>query len=47
VDQAALRHRQKELEQYLLAAPASTWQEAAVKTRYLITLFAETSTAQD
>jgi hypothetical protein len=46
-DQAALRHRQQELEQYLLAAPASTWQEAAEKARYLITLFAETSAAQD
>lgn len=46
-DQAALRHRQEELEQFLLAAPASTWREAAEKARYLITLFAETSAAQD
>jgi hypothetical protein len=46
-DQAALRHRQEELEQFLLAAPATNWPEAAEKARYLITLFAETSAAQD
>lgn len=44
---AALRHRQEDLEQFLLAAPASTWREAAEKARYLITLFGETSAAQD
>jgi hypothetical protein len=46
-DRAALRHRQEDLEQFLLAAPALTWREAAEKARYLITLFAETSAAQD
>jgi hypothetical protein len=39
-DQAAMRHRKEELEQFLLATPAE-------KARYLITLFAETSAAQD
>jgi len=46
-DQAALRERRTELEKYLLAAPASTWLEAAEKARYLIGLFATTSIAQD
>lgn len=46
-DQAALRGRQEELEQLLLATPAATWQEAAAKAKYLIQLFAETPEAQD
>jgi hypothetical protein len=46
-DQAALRERRTELEKFLLAAPASTWLEAADKARYLIGLFAATSIAQD
>ena len=46
-DQAALRERRTELEKFLLAAPASTWVEAAEKARYLIGLFAATSIAQD
>jgi hypothetical protein len=46
-DQAALRHRQTELEKFLLAAPAMTWRDAAEKARYLITLFAATPEAQD
>ena len=46
-DQAALRERRTELEKFLLAAPASTWLEAAEKARYLIGLFANTSIAQD
>lgn len=46
-DQAALRLRQEELESFLLAAPAVTWQEAAAKARYLIQLFAATAEAQD
>ena len=46
-DQAALRHRQEELEQCLVAAPALTWHDAVEKARYLITLFAATPTAQD
>ena len=46
-DQTALRRRQEELEKHLLAAPAATWSEAAVKAEYLIQLFAETLEAQD
>lgn len=46
-DQAALRRRQEELEELLLAAPAETWLEAAAKARYLLQLFAETPEAQD
>ena len=46
-DQAALRDRRTQLEKFLLAAPASTWPEAAEKARYLIGLFATTSTARD
>jgi hypothetical protein len=46
-DQAALRERRTELEKFLVAAPASTWFEAADKARYLIGLFATTSIAQD
>jgi hypothetical protein len=46
-DQAAMRQRQEELERFLLAAPATSWLEAAEKARYLIALFAETSAAQD
>jgi len=46
-DQATLRRRQKELETHLLAAPAETWPEAAVKAEYLIQLFADTPQAQD
>ena len=46
-DQAMLRERQEELEKHLLAAPAETWPEAAVKAQYLIQLFADTLEAQD
>jgi hypothetical protein len=46
-DQTALQQRQNELEQFLLSAPAATWQEAAEKARYLIGLFAATLSAQD
>lgn len=46
-DQVALRQRQEELEQLLLAAPAETWLEAAAKAQYLIRLFAATPEAQD
>ncbi len=31
----------------MLATPATSWPEVAEKARYLITLFAETSAAQD
>jgi len=46
-EQADLRRRQIELETALAAAPAATWNEAAAKARYLLTLFAETSPGQD
>jgi len=46
-DQAALQLRQGEFETFLVAAPATTWPEAAAKARYLIQLFAATSEAQD
>jgi hypothetical protein len=42
-----LRLRQDELETHLIAAPAANWHEAADKARYLLNLFAATSTAQD
>src|SRR5205814_9495551 len=42
-DQAALRRRQEEFESHALAAPSTTWSEAAAEARYLILLFAETS----
>lgn len=47
VDQAALQHRQAELEKVLVSAPATTWPEAAAKAQYLIELFAATPEAQD
>ena len=46
-DQAALRARQQEFEQFLLAAPSETWAEAAAKARYLIGLYAHTAEARD
>ena len=46
-DQAALRHRQEEFERFLLAAPAATWPEAAVKARYLIQILAGSPEGQD
>jgi len=46
-DQAAVRARQDELEGFLLATKATTWQEAAAKARYLIQLYAETPEGQD
>jgi hypothetical protein len=46
-DQTALRQRQEELEAQLVAAPATTWSEAAVKAQYLIRRYAETVEAQD
>ena len=47
VDQAALRDRQEELEDRLLAVPAATRAEAAASARYLIQLFSATPEAQD
>ena len=46
-DQIALRDRQAELEKILAMAEVSSWLEAAEKARYLIELFAATSSAQD
>ena len=44
---AALRQRQAELEEHFLAGPAATWEEAAEKARYLITLLTETPEGRD
>ena len=46
-DRAKLRARQDELERFLVAAPAQSWSDAAEKARYLLSLFAATSEAQD
>lgn len=46
-DQAALRRRQEDLEAQLVAEPATTWPEAAVKAQYLIRRHAETCETQD
>jgi hypothetical protein len=46
-NEEALRIRQKELEDQLLASPAMTWEEAADKARYLLSLFASSPAAQD
>jgi hypothetical protein len=46
-NEEALRIRQKELEDQLLASPALTWEEAADKARYLLSLFASSPAAQD
>jgi hypothetical protein len=42
-----LRERQAELERFLLAASSVTWEDAAEKARYLITLFADTPEGRD
>jgi hypothetical protein len=46
-NEQSLRLRQEELETQLIAAPATTWPEAADKARYLLGLFAATPTAHD
>ena len=46
-DKKALRLRQEALEKQLIAKPATTWEEAAEKARYLLWLFASTQAAQD
>jgi len=43
----ALRARQDALEEQLVAAPAESWEDAAEKARYLLTLFAGSIDAQD
>ena len=45
-DQEALRRRQEELENLLMADKAETWPEAVAKAQYLIELFAATAEAQ-
>ena len=42
-----LRSRQKELEEQLLATPATIWADAADKARYLLSLYASSPAAQD
>ena len=44
---AALQQREAELERHFLAAPSTTWEEAAEKAHYLIALFAGTSEGRD
>ncbi len=46
-DQATLRQRRDDLERLLVAAPSADWAEAVEKTRYLFSLFLETSAAAD
>jgi hypothetical protein len=46
-DEASLRKRQAELEEHLVAAPATNWRDAAEKARYLLKLFAATLAAED
>jgi hypothetical protein len=46
-NEEALRARQQELEDQLLASPALSWDEAAEKARYLLLLFAKSLAAQD
>jgi hypothetical protein len=43
----ALHARQEALEAQLVAAPASSWEEAAEKARYLLNLYASSIEAQD
>jgi len=46
-NEQTLRATQDELESQLIAAPAWTWEEAADKVRYLLSLFAATPSGQD
>jgi hypothetical protein len=46
-NEQALRAAQDELEAQLIAAPASTWEEAAEKVRYLLSAYAATPSGQD
>lgn len=45
--QKILRRQQKELKAQLCAAPAFSWQEAAIKAEYLIRRYAKTADALD
>src|SRR6266404_4388139 len=42
-----LRDRQRALENELLSSPASSWQEAAAKARYVLNLYAAGLAAED
>lgn len=44
-DQAAIRERKHDLETALVAKPADTWQDLAIKLRYLIGPFADMAEA--
>lgn len=46
-NERALRPTQDELEAQLIAAPASNWEEAAEKVRYLLSVLAATPSGQD
>jgi hypothetical protein len=46
-NEQALRARQEELETHLLAAPATTWEDAAEKATYLLALFATSLAGED
>jgi hypothetical protein len=46
-DQAALRERLEAFELQAMAAPSTSWAEAAAKARYLIELFAATPEARN
>jgi hypothetical protein len=46
-NEETLRIRQQALEEQLLATPALTWEDAADKARYLLSLFAGSPAAQD
>jgi hypothetical protein len=46
-NERALRATQDELEAQLIAAPASNWEEAADKVRYLLSVLAATPSGQD
>jgi hypothetical protein len=46
-NEVRLRQSQEQLEEQLLAAPSATWEDAADKARYLLSLFAGSLSAQD
>jgi hypothetical protein len=46
-NERALRATQRELEAQLVAAPASNWEDAAQKVRYLLSVLAATPSGQD
>ena len=46
-NEQTLRARQQELEDQLLASPAHSWEEAAEKARYLLSLFASSPDGQE